>query len=195
MPAAPSGLPPEIDALLRYHRQAVAHSAAIGDDLGNITGFNHGQLHGGIFGMNRLNHGAAIFEDGWRCNDRRLREAAVAWCNNFHDLSIWWGSKETGGTRYNNIITMNRTPPARDFMWRSDSSVNFCTKGYDCFWLAWEETGDPRMMEALDSQVAYASATPSPTFPATPGPTSSRRLLPNRVAAEVTRRNPTLSPT
>jgi hypothetical protein len=156
MPPAPSGVPPEIDALLRYHRHAVTHSAAIGDDFGNITGFNHGQLHGGIFGMNRLNHGAAIFEDGWRHNDRRLREAAVAWCNNFHDLSIWWGTKEPGGTRYNNIVAMDRTPPTRDFMWRSDSSVNFCTKGYDCFWLAWEETGDPRMREALASQTGYA---------------------------------------
>jgi hypothetical protein len=34
--------------------------------------------------------------------------------------------------------------------------VNFCTKGYDCFWPAWEETGDPRMMEALRAQTAYA---------------------------------------
>ena len=42
-------------------------------------------------------------------------------------------------------------------MWRSERSVNFCTKGYDAFWLAWEETGDPRMREALDAQVAYAA--------------------------------------
>ena len=42
-------------------------------------------------------------------------------------------------------------------MWRSDSSVNFCTKGYDCFWLAWEETGDPRMLEAFRAQTAYAA--------------------------------------
>jgi hypothetical protein len=42
-------------------------------------------------------------------------------------------------------------------MWRSDDSVNFCTKGYDCFWLAWEETGDPRMMDALRAQTAYAA--------------------------------------
>jgi len=41
-------------------------------------------------------------------------------------------------------------------MWRSNDSVNFCTKGYDSFWLAYEETGDPRMLEALDAQVAYA---------------------------------------
>ncbi|MCC7374372.1 MAG: dienelactone hydrolase family protein [Verrucomicrobiales bacterium] len=157
MPAAPQGLPQELDSLLRYHRFAIARSAAQGDDLGNITSFNDGQEHGGAFGMNRLNHGAAIFEDAWRSSDARLRETAVQWCDNFHDLSIWWGAKERGGTRYNNIVAQNRTPPTKDFMWRSDSSVNFCTKGYDGFWLAWEETGDPRMREALDAQLDYAS--------------------------------------
>jgi hypothetical protein len=157
MPAAPQGLPHELESLLRYHRLAIARSAAQGDDLGNVTGFNDGQEHGGAFGMNRLNHGAAIFEDAWRSADARLRETAMQWCNNFHDLSIWWGDHERGGTRYNNIIAQNRTPPTTDFMWRSDSSVNFCTKGYDCFWLAWEETGDPRMREALDAQLDYAA--------------------------------------
>ncbi|MGE3310010.1 MAG: dienelactone hydrolase family protein [Limisphaerales bacterium] len=157
MPDAPTNLPPVLDSLLRYHRLAIGRAAAVGDDLGNITGFNDEQEHGGMFGMNRLNHGAAIFEDAWRSNDPRLRETAVLWCDNFHDLSLWWGSHERGGTRYNNLVAMNRTPPTRDYMWRSDSSVNFCTKGYDCFWLAWEETGDPRMREALDAQLDYAA--------------------------------------
>ncbi len=157
MPAAPSGVPRELDSLLRYHRLAIARSAAVGDDLGNVTSFHDEQDHGGAFGMNRLNHGAAIFEDAWRSNDPRLRETAVLWCDNFHDLSVWWGARERGGTRYNNVVAMDRTPPTRDFMWRSDSSVNFCTKGYDCFWLAWEETGDPRMREALQAQLDYAA--------------------------------------
>jgi dienelactone hydrolase len=157
MPAAPAGLPQELDSLLRYHRLAIARSAAVGDDLGNVTGFSDGQEHGGPFGMNRLNHGAAIFEDAWRSSDPRLRETAVLWCDNFHDLSIWWGERQRGGTRYNNIAATDRTPPTREFMWRSDSSVNFCTKGYDCFWLAWEETGDPRMREALEAQLDYAT--------------------------------------
>lgn len=42
-------------------------------------------------------------------------------------------------------------------MWRSNGSVHFCTKGYDAFWLAWEQTGDPRMREALEAQIAYAA--------------------------------------
>ena len=152
-----SGLPPVLNELVRYHRDAVVRSAAVGDDFGNITSYSDSSAHGASFGMNRLNHGGAIFETGWRSGDRRLTEAGLLWCDNFHDQSIWWGEPEPGGTRYVNIVAMNRTPPTRDYMWRSDDSVNFCTKGYDCFWLAWEETGDPRMMDALRVQTAYAA--------------------------------------
>ena len=150
-------LPPPLAALLRYHREAVLHSAVVGDDFGNVTSFTDGLAHGSAIGMNRLNHGAAIFEDGWRAADRRLTEAALQWCDNFYDQSIWWGELQRGGTRYNNVVAMQQTPPTPDYMWRSDSAVNFCTKGYDCFWLAWEETGDPRMKEALDAQAVFAA--------------------------------------
>ena len=56
------GLPPMLEALVRYHRDAIVCSAAVGDDFGNVTGYSDGSAHGGAFGMNRLNHGAAIFE-------------------------------------------------------------------------------------------------------------------------------------
>jgi hypothetical protein len=149
-------LGPVLDALVRYHRDAIVHSAAVGDDFGNVTGYDDGSVHGGAFGMNRLNHGAAIFEGGWRDNDPRLTETALLWCDNFFDQSIWWGEPQRGGTRYNNLARSKPTP-TQDYMWRSGSSVSFCTKGYDCFWLAWEETGDPRMLEALRAQTAYAA--------------------------------------
>lgn len=149
-------LPPLLEQLLKYHRDAVMRSAVVGDDFGNVTGFNHGDSHGPVFGMNRLNHCGAIFEDGWYGSDRRLTETALLWCDNFYDQTIWWGEPERGGTRYNNLTAINETPPTKEYMWRSDTSVNFCTKGYDNFWLAWEETGDPRMREALLAQVAYA---------------------------------------
>lgn len=151
------GLPPMLDALVRYHRDAIVCSAAVGDDFGNVTSYSDSSAHGGAFGMNRLNHGAAIFETGWRSQDRRLTETGLFWCDNFYDQTIWWGPAQFGGTRYNNIVAMNQTPPTKDYMWRSDTSVHFCTKGYDCFWPAWEETGDPRMMEALRAQTAYAA--------------------------------------
>ena len=152
-----TGLPPVLEALVRYHRDAIVCSAAVGDDFGNVTGYSAGAAHGGAFGMNRLNHGAAIFETGWRSQDRRLTETALLWCDNFYDQTVWWGAAQCGGTRYNNIVAMNQMPPTKEYMWRSDTSVHFCTKGYDCFWPAWEETGDPRMMEALRAQTAYAA--------------------------------------
>jgi hypothetical protein len=83
-------------------------------------------------------------------------ETALLWCDNFFDQSIWWGEPQRGGTRYNNLAR-HHTSPNKEYMWRSDTSVTFCTKGYDCFWQAWEETGDPRMMDALRAQTAYAS--------------------------------------
>lgn len=156
-------LPPVLDKLVRYHRDAIVRSAAVGDDFGNVTAYQDGKEHGGAFGMNRLNHGAPIFQTGWRAGDRRLIETALLWCDNFYDQSVWWGEEQRGGTRYNNLANIGRrspratTPPTRDYMWRSDTSVNFCTKGYDCFWLAWEETGDPRLMEAFRAQIAYAA--------------------------------------
>lgn len=150
-----SNLPPGLEPIVRYHRDAIVRSAAAGDDFGNVTGYSDSAQHGEAFGMNRLNHGAAIFEGGWRDHDRRLTETALLWCDNFFDQSIWWGEPQRGGTRYNNLARFAPTP-GRSYMWRSDTAVTFCTKGYDCFWLAWEETGDPRMMEAFQSQIAYA---------------------------------------
>lgn len=154
---AETKLPEVLTPLLEYHRNAVLQSSAVGDDAGNVTSFQHKQRTGGLFGMNRLNHCAAIFEDGWRHGDSRLTETALQWCDNFYDLSIWWGEPQRGGTRYNNLTGIGKSPPTKDFMWRSNSAVHFCTKGYDSFWLAWEETGDPRMLQAFQSQIAYAA--------------------------------------
>lgn len=152
-------LPPELEEVLRYHHEAILHSVAVGDDWGNITGYSEGNPHGDVFGMNRLNHCAPIFEEAYRSGDTRLLEAALLWCQNFADLSIWWGPEEHGGTRYNNVLAQGKTPPPGDrpFMWRSNDAVSFCTKGFDAFHLAYEETGDPRMKEALEAQVSYAS--------------------------------------
>ena len=155
-PRPTTSLPKELEALVSYHRNAILRSMTVGDDWGNVTGYADAAQQGGIFGMNRLNHCGAIFEEGWRSGDHRLLETGVLWCDNFYDQSLWWGEKERGGTRYNNVVGLNQTPPDKKYMWRSNGSVNFCTKGYDAFWLAWEQTGDPRMREALEAQVAYA---------------------------------------
>lgn len=152
-------LPTELEEAIRYHHEAILRSVAIGDDWGNITGYTEGNPHGDVFGMNRLNHCPAVFEEAYRAGDTRLLEAALLWCQNFADLSIWWGEPQRGGTRYNNVLALGKTPPQSDppFMWRSNDAVSFCTKGFDAFYIAYEKTGDPRMKEALEAQVSYAS--------------------------------------
>jgi len=153
---------PLLDQLRRYHHDAIIRAMRLGDDLGNITAFNDSG-DAGVFGMNRLNHCPPIFAEYYRCGDARLRDVALHWCSNFHDLTIWWGTDrpgEFGGTRYNNAVAAGRPEHKDDtgFMWRSNDAVNFCTKGYDSFFYAYEETGDPRMAVALRSQVEYAKA-------------------------------------
>jgi hypothetical protein len=150
---------PDLAALLRYHHDGVIRSMALGDDWGNVTAFADEERAGAAHGMNRLNHCLPICEEAWRSGNRRLRDVAVLWCSNFHDLSIWWGPGSTGGTRYNNVRAQGRTPldDNRTFMWRSNDAVHFCTKGFSAFFLAYEETGDPRMHEALEAQVRYAA--------------------------------------
>ncbi len=158
---APSAqaIPESLIDLHQYTQQAIQRSAAIGDDMGNVTGFSDGREHGGVFGMNRLNHCPAIFQWSRVHNDASLRETALLWCVNMHDLSIWWGQdQDYGGTRYNNSIAAGKTEHQKDdqFMWRTNDASTFCTKGFDAFFLAYEETGDPRFLHALNSQVNYA---------------------------------------
>ena len=150
---------PELERLLAYHHDAIVRSMAQGHDWGNVTGYTDGAVAGSTFGMNRLNHNAPIFFEYFRSGDVRLREVALLWCDNFFDQSIWWGPGQTGGTRYNNLRAQGQRPPDDDdgYMWRSNDSVHFCTKGYDSFWIAYEETGDPRMEEAFLAQTRYAA--------------------------------------
>lgn len=144
--------------LSRYTRDAIAGAMLFGDDYGNVTAFGPG-TPASVYGMNRLNHCPAIFREYWRSGDGRLRDTALAWCDNMYDLSLWWGDADDfGGTRYNNASAMPDKKHAGDtnFMWRSNGAVHFCTKGFDSFLLAYEETGEPCMAAALRAQVAYS---------------------------------------
>jgi dienelactone hydrolase len=149
---------PVLADLRQYTFDAINKSVLQGDDYGNVTAFNE-TAPPGAYGMNRLNHGRAIFEEGWRSGDRELLDTVVLWCSNMYDLSLWWGENEgVGGTRYNNAVAANDKTHEGDqnFMWRLNEASTFCTKGIDSFFLAYEETGDPRMLAALRAQVAYA---------------------------------------
>ncbi len=157
--APPQRPRPELAEAIAHSHDLVLLCAADGDDWGNIISYDENTRAVGTYAMNRLNHCPPIFFEGWRTGDRRLVEAAVLWCENFHDLTIWWGPQYTGGTRYNWGPAVDHHPPQGDpthFCWRSNRTVDFCTKGYDAFFLAYEETGDPRMLHALEAQVSLA---------------------------------------
>ena len=150
---------PKLADLRNYTRQAILHTVADGDDFGNVTSFRHGQP-ASMFCLNRLNHCPGIFEEAFRSGNRRLRDVAVNWCNNFYDLSLWWGLGDGfGGTRYpwgaGSYPHVRKNDPR--FTWRGSQGCDFCTKGFDSFFYAYEETGDPRMLAALRTQLAYAS--------------------------------------
>ncbi len=149
---------PLLDDAQIFHRNAIAASALRGDDYGNVTSFNLGGP-ASYYGMNRLNHCPAIFEESYRASSEALRETAVLWCSNMYDASIWWGdTPDFGGTRYNAAVAANEKQHEGDtsYLWRTNWSSHFCTKGYDSFFYAYEETGDPRMLTALNAQVNYA---------------------------------------
>ncbi|MCC6154980.1 MAG: hypothetical protein IT367_14540, partial [Candidatus Hydrogenedentes bacterium] len=155
--AANLALYPDLDDLREYNRNAVAQAALRGDDYGNVTSFNPGGP-ASYYGMNRLNHCPPIFEESQRTGDARLRETAVQWCSNMYDLSLWWGdAPEFGATRYNAAVAAGEKAHEGDtsYLWRTNWASHFCTKGFDSFFYAYEETGDPRFMTALHSQLAY----------------------------------------
>ncbi len=147
---------PDVRDTMNVHDTAMSKPPLMGDDFGNVTTLPGG----GAFGMNRLNHCPAFLREYYRSGNAGLRETALWWCDNFYNLSVWWGEHregEFGGTRYNNVSASEKKHTEdTTFMWRSNSAVHFCTKGYDTFFQAYEETGDPRMAVALHWQVAYA---------------------------------------
>ena len=158
-PAPDLTLWPVLQQLGEYTRTAIVNSMLFGDDFGNVTAFN-AKGSAAAFGMNRLNHCPAIFQEAWRTGCRPLRDTAVHWCNNMCDLSIWWADTDDfGGTRYNNANAAGSKDHLDDthFMWRMNNAVHFCTKGFDSFLYAYEETGDPRMLTALTAQTKYSA--------------------------------------
>jgi len=155
---------PDLERLQSFHREGIAHGVLQGDDYGNFAGYPPASPT-----MNRLNFCPPIFAEYFLSGCVGIRASALAWCVNNYDIGIYWnapdeekkirpgwaGEQFFGGTRYNN---MNDRKGIEDnnFAWRSNSAVTFCTKGFDPFFYAWEETGDPRMAVALHWQIEYA---------------------------------------
>lgn len=148
---------PELAKLVAYHHEAILAASCQGDDWGNVSGFDPQRPHHSVFSQNRLNHCPAIFEEGYRSGDWRLVQAGVLWCENYNDLSLCWDPGNRGGARYPGQGRFPRlgVPPgvATQYMWRADAMGHaFTTKGASSFFMAYEQTGDPRFLEGLGAQ-------------------------------------------
>ncbi len=165
-----SGLPlnlalaPEVADALEHAAHAARNGTLVGDDFGNITRYDAAVDGPAPHAMMRINNAVPMLEAAYRRGDADLRDAALLWCSNTYDLGIWWGDEtdvdgwqrdysQFGGTRH--PIADDRPDDPR-FQWRRNPAFDFCTKGFDSFFYAYEETGDPRMSTALLAQIEYA---------------------------------------
>ena len=136
---------PQLSALVEKYTAALARLPLVGDDFGSLGG------------LERYNHCAYIWEDWFRTGDPRLRRVALDYSENYHDFSVNWDPKPEhyGGGRY---PPDGRTQPwPGSFRTRHNDAVTFCTKGFYGFWLAYEETGDPRFRIAAEAQARWSS--------------------------------------
>ena len=144
------------------HIHATQVMSINGDDWGNMTSWSPQQKRAPINSMVRYNHCQYVWEDFFRTGDRRLYRIARDWSENYRNLSVYWGPQEKhyGGSRRGQAW---RDRPGRPhgpgtYMVRFDYALGFVTKGFHSFWLAYEETGDPRFREAAEAQARYSAA-------------------------------------
>ena len=107
--------------------------------------------------MERYNHCQYLWEDYFRSGDPRLRRIALDYSENYNNFSVYWGPKQNlyGGGRYPANEATKSWPGS--FRTRHNNAVTFCTKGFHCFWLAYEETGDPRFKFAAEQQARWSA--------------------------------------
>ena len=167
-----SGLPPalgmwpEIEDALHFGWNSLERSILNGDDFGNLTSYIPSMDSASTSGMSRLEYCPSLFTGFYRNGEKGLRDAALLWCSNFFDHNIWWGNadllegwrkrprhSQLGGAKHPHS---DDSPEFVTFKWRAPGSVDFCTKGFESFLYAYEETGDPRMSAALHWQTEYA---------------------------------------
>ncbi|MBN2452152.1 MAG: hypothetical protein JXR77_17330 [Lentisphaeria bacterium] len=133
-----------------------------GDDWGNMTSYDPRTDTAGIDSMVRFNHCMYVWHDAFRGGDPRLRRIARDWSENYRNLSVYWGheTKYYGGSRRGRANRDRKELGAGPgtYMVRFDYALDYVTKGFHSFWLAYEETGDPRFREAAQVQAAWAMA-------------------------------------
>jgi hypothetical protein len=136
---------PVLQRLTDKYVVAIESLSISGDDWGSLGG------------LERYNHCQYIWEDVFRTGDPRLRRVALDYSENYHNFSVNWGPNPEyyGGSRY--PADARTQPWPGSFRTRHNDAVSFCTKGYNGFWLAYEETGDPRFRHAAEAQAEWAA--------------------------------------
>ena len=137
---------PVLRRMVEKYVTAIQSLSMAGDDWGSLGG------------LERYNHCQYIWEDYFRTGDPRLRRVALDYSENYNDFSVYWGPEAGfyGGGRY--PANAQTQPWPGTFRTRHNNAVTFCTKGYHGFWLAYEETGDPRFRTAAEQQAKWSAA-------------------------------------
>lgn len=152
----------ELRAVVEQHIDYLQRMSIDGDDWGNMTSYSPVNGHAAVASMNRFNHCQYVWEDYFRSGDARLRRIAGDWSENYRNLSVYWGriDKYYGGTRRGRADRNNPKKAAllRSYMRRYEYTSDYVTKGYHNFWLAYEETGDPRFKQAAEAQAKWSAA-------------------------------------
>jgi hypothetical protein len=142
--------------------QALQAMSISGDDWGNMTGWAPQDSRQQINSMVRYNHCRYVWEDYFRSGDPRLRAVALDWSENYRNLSIYWGPDKNfyGGSRRGRALRdkPGSPPGPGTYMIRYNNAIGWITKGFAAFWLAYEETGDPRFREAAEIQAKWSAA-------------------------------------
>ena len=136
---------PVLKAMVEQYVTAIQGLSLNGDDWGSLGG------------LERYNHCQYLWEDFFRTGDPRLRRIALDYSENYNNFSVNWGPNPDfyGGGRY--PADARTQPWPGSFRTRHNDAVTFCTKGYHAFWLAYEETGDPRFKLAAEQQARWSA--------------------------------------
>ena len=152
---------PVLKDLVEHYVHYLQRLSIDGDDWGNMTFYNPVSDKAAINSFVRFNHCQYVWEDYFRSGDPRLLVVARDWSENYRNLSVYWGhiAKHFGGSRRGRALRKEPGSPhgPGTYMVRYDYAQGFVTKGYRNFWLAFEETGDPRFKHAAEAQAKWSS--------------------------------------
>ncbi len=150
---------PLLRELVDKHVRALEGMSVSGDDWGNMTSWAPQQRRPAYNSMVRFNHSQYVWEDWFRSGDARLRRIALQWAENTNNLGMYWGPKE----EFYGVCRRGRGWRDRPgsphgpgtYMVRYDRGETYVHKGFSNFYLAYEETGDPRFAEAGEAAAQW----------------------------------------